>query len=213
MLLQNPSIAIGAALVTPSYFASKLEPAVAADRTLVPISYSLADEHLASIRDLPNASVVGVVSVSALFLETANGLLAPAIGRRHSFREFLLQNATGGRTGQVTFADYISNEHLLNLSDTWRLHDNRFSDTAPFSRSREGAAAAPKLSLSADLQGLDLLFCDSLAYPVVKHRRTIKYRLISKESLAEIENIAKVMLRPGPSSPAKKQVASLKKIY
>ena len=56
MLLQNPSIAIGAALVTPSYFASKLEPAVAADRTLVPISYSLADEHLASIRDLPNAS-------------------------------------------------------------------------------------------------------------------------------------------------------------
>src|SRR5215472_12283642 len=152
MLQEHPSVAIGAVLVTPSYFATKLESVVPADRTLVPISYSLADEHLAAIRDLPNASVVGVVSVSALFLETANGLLAAAIGRRHSFREFLLQNATGGRTGQV--ADYTPNEHPPNLSDTWRLPDKRFSATVSVSRSREAAVPAPKLSLSADLQGL-----------------------------------------------------------
>jgi len=202
MLQEHPSVAIGAVLVTPSYFATRLESAVPADRTLVPISYSLADEHLAAIRDLPNASVVGVVSVSALFLETANGLLAPALGRRHSFREFLLQNATGDRSGQLALADYIPNEHPPDLSDTWRLPDTRFSETVSVSSSREAAVAAPKLSLSADLQGLDLVFCDSLAYSVVKHRRTIQYRLISEESLAEIDNIAKAMLRPGASGIA-----------
>ena len=125
--------------------------------------------------------------MSALFLETANGLLAPAIGRRHSFREFLLQKP-GGSTRGLRLADYSPNEESLSLSDTWRLPDEKFSDTHGRSH------AVP--SWSPNLEGFDLLFCDSLSYEVVKHPRGVKYRLISEKSLAEIENIAKAMLRP-----------------
>jgi GntR family transcriptional regulator len=192
LLQQNPSIAIGAILITPSYFAARVQPAVPADRTVVPISYSPADEHIAAIRKLSQPSAIGVVSVSALFLETANGLLAPAIGRRHSFREFLLQRSPN-RTGQLRLAHYIPNEESLKLSDTWRIPGERNGDAAhPFHVPGEGR----KLSELGDLNGFDLLFCDSLSYMVVKHRRSLKYRLISKESLAEIENIANAMLRP-----------------
>ena len=193
MLQQNPSIAIGAILITPSYFAAKVRPAVSADRTVVAISYSPADEYIAAIRNLPQPSVIGVVSVSALFLETANGLLAPAIGRRHSFREFLVQKPAGS-TSELRLADYSPDEQSLNLSDTWRLPDEKLSDT--HRRSHAVGGISRELSSSPDLEGFDLLFCDSLGYAVVKHRRSVKYRLISEESLAEIENIANAMLRP-----------------
>jgi hypothetical protein len=198
LLQQNPSAAIGAILITPSHFAGKVQPAVSADRTVVPISYSPADEHIAAIRKLSQPSVIGVVSVSALFLETANGLLAPAIGRRHSFREFLLQKPTRS-TRQLTLADYIPNEQSLNLSDSWRLPDERFGDTFRLSHIR--GDSAPELSSSADLKSFDLLFCDSVGFAVVKHCKTVKYRLISDESLAEIENIANAMLRQPPPKP------------
>ena len=192
LLQQNPSIAIGAIVITPGYFAGKVQPAVSADRTVVPISYSLADEHIAAIRNLSQPSVIGVVSVSALFLETANGLLASAIGRRHSFREFLLQKPAGS-TNQLILANYFPNEQSLRLADTWRLPDGEAGDR--FRVPRVALSASRELASSADLQGIDLLFCDSLGYAVVKHRRCVKYRLISAESLAEIANIANAMLR------------------
>jgi GntR family transcriptional regulator len=198
MLQQNPSIAIGAILITPSYFEGRVQPAVSADRTVVPISYSPADEHIAAIRNLSQSSVIGVVSVSALFLETANGLLAPAIGKRHSFREFLLQKPARS-DGQLSLADYIPSEQSFNLSETWKLPDERFSD--PLRLSHVRGDAAHELSSSADLKGFDLLFCDSLGYAVVKHRKSIKYRLISEESLSEIENIANAMLQLPAANP------------
>lgn len=191
MLQQNPSIAIGAILITPNYFAARVRPAVSADRTIVPISYSAADEHIAAIRNLSQASAIGVISVSALFLETANGLLAPAIGRRHSFREFLLQKSDAG---QFRLVDYFPNEQSLRLSDTWRIFDEGSDGTSH--RSGVLGDAPRELSMSADLNGFDLLFCDSLGYTAVRHRRSVMYRLISEESLAEIENIANAMLRP-----------------
>jgi GntR family transcriptional regulator len=191
-LQQNPSVAIGAILITPSYFAGRVQSAVSADRTVVSISYSPADKHIAAIRKLSQPSVIGVASVSALFLETANGLLAPAIGRKHSFREFLLQKPTG-RTHELRLADYSPNEQSLNLSDPWRLPDEKFSDTRR--RSHPVVDISRELS-SPDLDGFDLLFCDSLGYAVVKHRKSVNYRLISEESLAEIENIANAMLQP-----------------
>lgn len=66
--------------------------------------------------------------------------------------------------------------------------DEKFSDTHRRSR------AVP--SWSPNLEGFDLLFCDSLGYAVVKHPQSGKDRLISEESLGEIENIAKAMLGP-----------------
>lgn len=43
-----------------------------------------------AIYNLREPSVVGMVSVSEALLRTASGLLASAIGRRHSYRDFLL---------------------------------------------------------------------------------------------------------------------------
>jgi DNA-binding transcriptional regulator YhcF (GntR family) len=187
LLQQNPSIASGAILIVPSHFAGKVQPAVPADRIVIPISYSPADEHIAVIRKLSRPSVIGVVSVSAVFLETANGLLAPAIGRRHSFREFLLQKPAHD-TGQLKIADYIPNKQSLELSDTWRLPDERFRDTFRLSQIRRSPARKP--SSSGDLKSFDLLFCDSVGCAAVRHRKSVKYHLISEQSLAEIENIA-----------------------
>ena len=125
---------------------------MSADRTVVPISYSPADEYIAAIRSLSHPSVIGVVSVSALFLETANGLLAPAIGRRHSFREFLLQKPAGS-TRELRLADYSPNEQSLRLSDTWMLPDEKFSDT--HRRSQGVGDISRERSSSPDLGGFD----------------------------------------------------------
>ena len=189
MLQHDPGIAIGAVLITPAYHLHKVEPFVSADRTLVPIAYSPADEQIAAVRDLLRASVIGVVSVSGLFLETANGLLAPAIGRRHSFREFLLK-LSGDRW---KLEDYIAKDQSLDASGSWTATDRRLSEAL----SLRAGAAAPGEFKSADLQGLDLLFCDSVAHHFVRHRNAIKYRLVSDESLGEVAEIANAMLQPG----------------
>jgi hypothetical protein len=63
-----------------------------------------ADEHLQAIRRLETPSLVAVVSVTSYFLEMARRLLAPAVGRRHSIREYLL-----GRDGRAAprGADFV----------------------------------------------------------------------------------------------------------
>ena len=56
----------------------------------VAITYSSADEHLQAIRGLKTPSLVAVVSVSEYFLKMARSVLAPAVGRRHSMRCYLM---------------------------------------------------------------------------------------------------------------------------
>ena len=187
MLQHDPSLAIGAALITPSYHLHKVEPFVSPDRPVVDISFSPADEHIAAIRKLPQSSVVGVVSVSALFLETANGLLAPAIGRRHSFREFLMRST--GSAGGFKLEDYVREEWGPALVD-WAASEGP-SKTSGL-RSEDGRR--PTGRAVPELQAIDLLFCDSIAYRLVKHRRGVKYRLIADESIDEIANIANATL-------------------
>jgi len=182
MLQRDPSLAIGAALVTPAYHRHKVEPWVSADRTLVSISYSPADEHITAIRELSESSVVGVVSISELFLETANGLLAPAIGRRHSFRGFLLKTAPGGR---VKLEDHVPNEASPEVYESWLLDDSR--------RHPRSSGRLP----SADLKGVDLLLCDSVAHSLVNHKKAVRYRLVSSESLSEVANTMNGVLRQG----------------
>ena len=191
ILQQNPSVKIGAIVVTPSHSAATVRSAVSADRTVIPISYSSADEHIATIRDLPRPAAIAVISVSAVFLETANGLLAPVIGRRHSFREFLLQKSDG-RGGRWKLTDYVANGQPLEIQEAWRLRDEGIGEEV----SLDSGGAPRELPVPNDLRGFDLLFCDSLSYPKVKHRGSLRYRLVSKESLAEIENVAIGMMQP-----------------
>jgi hypothetical protein len=45
-------------------------------------------------------------------------------------------------------------------------------------------------SSSADLSGFDLLFCDSLSYAVVKHRRSVDLGRITSRNLKHCERYA-----------------------
>jgi DNA-binding transcriptional regulator YhcF (GntR family) len=83
-------VADNAQVATPEYNVEEVEPLLAKDRPAVFLTFSTADEPLNAIRSLREPSVVAMVTISEALLRTASGLLAPAVGRRHSYREFLL---------------------------------------------------------------------------------------------------------------------------
>jgi GntR family transcriptional regulator len=87
---KEPGLAVGAQVFAPNHTIEELKPLVPQNRPSVSITYSGADEHVDLIRSLEKPSIVAVVSVSESLLKTARSLLAPAIGRRHTFRESLL---------------------------------------------------------------------------------------------------------------------------
>jgi len=89
-LVENPGLAIGALVLSPPGLMPQVVSVLPKDRPIVRITYSLADEHVASIRDLEDPSQIAVASISAYFLKTARGVLVPVIGRRHSLREYLV---------------------------------------------------------------------------------------------------------------------------
>jgi GntR family transcriptional regulator len=197
LLQQNPSLAIGAVLLTPSYLIDGLERIPSKDRTVVSITYSPAEDHLAAIRNLTNPSVIGVLSVSPAFLKTASGLLAPAIGGRHSFREFImLRRAENGRPyfAQYKLSDYPKGPAARSWAATDQRSEHETSDTSGGIARFTSATDAPPLS-SVDLQAIDVLFCDSITYRAVRHSRRIMYRLLSEESLGEIASTAEALIR------------------
>jgi hypothetical protein len=198
VLQQNPSVAIGAVLVTPSYYVAKIEATGLADRIVVPVSYSPADEHFAAISRLPQASVIGVVSVSALFLETANGLFGAAIGSRHSFREFLLCPAGASNAGEARLKSYVASENTPDIEGSWAVSEKGFRYELSTSQGEIGTSAETEWLSSVDLGGVDLLFCDSLADAKIKHKRKVKYRLLSSKSLDEIDGLVRSMIRGAP---------------
>jgi GntR family transcriptional regulator len=109
-LAANPGLAIGALTVAAHYAIPDVDPLLPKDRPAIPLAFSAADEHLELIRKRREPSVVAVVSVSEGFLQTARSLLAPAIGRRHVFQEFLLPLADPKalRAADVVFADSLA---------------------------------------------------------------------------------------------------------
>jgi GntR family transcriptional regulator len=85
-----PELAIGAQVTTPDYGMASVEPLVPKQRPVVSLTFSTAGEHVEMVRSLREPSVISVVSVSEILLKTARGFLAPAVGRRHELRDFLL---------------------------------------------------------------------------------------------------------------------------
>jgi DNA-binding transcriptional regulator YhcF (GntR family) len=197
-LQRNLGMAIGAMLVTPAYLVDDLQRILPKPRPMVPMTYSVADDHLNVIHNLIHASTVGVISVSAVFLKTARGLLAPAIGGRHSFHEFLLQ---------LPGTDAIPGAPWLRTRGTkkqppgfavirWELSERKSKRTtrgAAIVRSGTRGDASLSFGSSEDLQGIDVLFCDSIAYRKIQHANCILYRLISQESLGQIASCINVM--------------------
>jgi DNA-binding transcriptional regulator YhcF (GntR family) len=113
-LAANAGVAIGALVVAPQYGVEDVKALVPTDRLTIPIAFSAADGHLERIRRLQQASVVAVVSVSASFLKTAQSLLAPAVGRKHSLCQFLLPLEDPGalRGADVVFCDSIAMQQV-----------------------------------------------------------------------------------------------------
>jgi GntR family transcriptional regulator len=87
---ERPGLAVGAQVFAPNHIIEHLKPLVPQSRPSVSITYSEAGQHVDLIRRLRNPSVIAAVSVSESLLKTARSLFAPAIGRRHTFREILL---------------------------------------------------------------------------------------------------------------------------
>ena len=132
-LKANKELVVGGQVCAPTYVLGKMRGLVPRDRPAVAIEFADAKDSLAKIRKLEKPSVIGVVSVSQTLLNTARALLAPAIGRKHTIRQVLVDG-----------------------------------------RSR------------ADCGGLDLVFCDSLAMPIVKCPNKCLYRLVAEDCFSQL---------------------------
>ena len=89
-IAREHGLAIGAQVVAPRHMAKTLETLVPAHRPCFLIDYSNASDQLTIIRGLSAPSIIAVASVSESMLKTARSLLAPAIGREHTYQEILV---------------------------------------------------------------------------------------------------------------------------
>jgi GntR family transcriptional regulator len=107
---REPGLAIGAQVLVANHLVKDLKPLVPQNRPLIGMVYSRATEHVDLIRNLPNPSIVAVVSVSESLLRTARSILAPAIGRKHTFNEVLVTPNVPTNLGSadLVFCDTIT---------------------------------------------------------------------------------------------------------
>ncbi len=98
-LLADRDLLLGALLVSPPGHIPTLEAIIPAERPAIPVIYSSAAEHLATIRHLAHPSLIVVASISEYFLETACGVLAPAAANSHSLRSLLITPEQGASVG------------------------------------------------------------------------------------------------------------------
>lgn len=109
-LRSRPERAIGAVVVTPQGHLARIRTALTPEHPVVAITYSSSDSYVEAIRRLKTPSLIAVVSVSPYVLDTARGLLAPAVGRRHSMRGYLMVRNNVGLRGaaDVLLCDCIT---------------------------------------------------------------------------------------------------------
>lgn len=187
--IENDSVLrIGAVVVTPAYLIDRLHKSGADMRRIIPVEFSPLDALIARISELPEPSLIGWISASAAGLKTISGIAAPAAGNRHS-NQFFLFECDGGYDHVHRIRRYRPEEYkpgdilkpLKNMSHS--------SDPTPSSMEEE---------LSTTIfQCMDLVFCDSVAAAVIKHRKCVSYRLLSQTSLQQIELEAAKLPRRG----------------
>jgi DNA-binding transcriptional regulator YhcF (GntR family) len=103
-LRSAPQRALGAVVVSQPGYVRGMRALLAPGHPLVAITYTQAEPHLKTIRELHQPSLIAVISVSGYFIEMARAVLAPAIGRRHSLQSHLV---TGKRLEIPRAADVI----------------------------------------------------------------------------------------------------------
>ncbi len=137
--VKEPAMLVGSQVLAPGHLSASLASYVPVQRPCFCVDYSRAKEHLALIRALKVPSNIAMASVSASLLKTARGVLAPSIGREHTYQEFLL--AVDDKT---------------------------------------------------DLRGIDLVFCDSIALPLVSAQRKVHYQLISNSCFEDLSDLLRL---------------------
>jgi GntR family transcriptional regulator len=126
-IVREPGLAIGAQVLAPSYMTGDLAQFVPVHRPCFSIEYSSASDHLADIRGLQVPSNIAVVSVSESLLKTARGLMAPLIGREHTFQDLLLSTdqVADMRGADLVYCDSVT---LSLVSSNRKVHYQLVSD-------------------------------------------------------------------------------------
>lgn len=109
-LAANRARAIGALVVGPHGNMHECTPFLPKDRPPISIAFNSAEKQVAQVRTLREPTAIAVVSISDLFLRTARGVFAPALGERHTMREYLLssEKPSGLASFGLVFCDSIA---------------------------------------------------------------------------------------------------------
>lgn len=102
-LAAGPDRALGAIVLSPPGHMTEIGALALAHPPLA-ITYAPAAAYIEAIRRMQDPSLVAVVSISEYFLKMARGMLAGAIGRRHSLVTVLM---TGSRPAVRATADLV----------------------------------------------------------------------------------------------------------
>lgn len=113
-LRSQPGRAIGALVVAGHHAIGEVDQLVPKTIPAIRLAFSVADQHLDLLRALDQPSVIAIVSLSPVFLQTARSLLAPALGRRHVMRNFSfpLDDSKALRSADVVFADSVARSQV-----------------------------------------------------------------------------------------------------
>jgi DNA-binding transcriptional regulator YhcF (GntR family) len=108
--LKKPELAGRAQVLVPEHAFHWMPPVVSTDWPPIRLVYSNADQMMKLVRGLKQASTIAVVSVSESVIETARGLFASAITRRHSLLEVLVRSkrSVDLRGVDVVFCDTLT---------------------------------------------------------------------------------------------------------
>lgn len=106
----EPALTIGAQVVAANHIIEEIKPLVPRSRPAIGLVYARPTEHVELVRRLQTPSIVAVVTGSESLLRTARGLLAPAIGVRHTFSEVLAEPDAAIRLGSadLVFCDTVT---------------------------------------------------------------------------------------------------------
>ncbi|HEY1660201.1 MAG TPA: GntR family transcriptional regulator [Candidatus Sulfotelmatobacter sp.] len=109
-LSRAPALLLGAQVVAPDHLVQLVNPFLSVKLPCIGFTFVSAEDHLDSVRNLIQPSVIGVVSISKAFLKTARSLLAPVVGRRHSLETRLLESGRrySFRELDIVFCDSAS---------------------------------------------------------------------------------------------------------
>lgn len=204
-LQQNRSLALGAMLIAPTYLMDRLGFLDPPCRSCIAIEYSPLEPMLKAVTGLAQPSMIGLLSVSEAGLKTLSGMFAPAIGNRHSLHPFLCEPHEPFESRKYTIRRYRPEEYKsVNILQPAGPADQGSNEAGVKSRKghQQGGTS------TADLRCMDLLFCDSITYPVVQHPRVLKYRLLSEASLRNIAQEASSIQADQESTRTGKRRAS-----